>query len=116
MYWLVSLPLLESADRTWATINNETTYSNDYSINFRFNIPELRVGTLDTLLVLSDDLVKTNALVEGVVNKIRRQLFEMGTVRGEDFQEVRPSLPQRCWHLKMEHHVLSGSLRCICIM
>jgi hypothetical protein len=43
----------------------------------RFEIPELRVGTLDSLMVLSDDLVKVNALVESVVNKIRRQLFEM---------------------------------------
>ncbi len=89
MYWLVSLPLLESADRTWTLVNNKTTYENDYSINFKFTMPELRVGTLDSLLVLSDDLIKVNALVEAVVNKIRRQLFEMGTVRGEDFQEVR---------------------------
>lgn len=91
MYWLVCLPILESDERTWTLLQNKTTYENDYSINFKFAIPELRVGTLDTLMVLSDDLVKVNALVESVVNKIRRQLFEMGSPgRDDDFQEVRP--------------------------
>ena len=89
MYWLTSLPLLESEERTWTLLQNKTTYENDYSINFRFAIPELRVGTLDSLMVLSDDLVKVNALVESVVNKLRRQLFDMGSAaRGDDFQEV----------------------------
>lgn len=77
MYWLVSLPLLETADRTWNLLQNKTTYETDLAINYRFEIPELRVGTLDSLMVLSDDLVKVNALVESVVNKIRRQLYEM---------------------------------------
>ena len=31
-------------------------------------------------MVLSDDLVKVNGAVEGVVNKIRRQLFDMQAV------------------------------------
>lgn len=46
-------------------------------MNFKFSLPEFRVGTLDTLLALSDDLVKVNASVEGTVNKIRRQLFDL---------------------------------------
>ncbi len=32
------------------------------------------MGTLDSLMVLSDDLVKVNSLLESVVNKIRRQV------------------------------------------
>ena len=89
MYWLVCLPILESEERTWTLLQNKTTYESDYSINFKFAIPELRVGTLDTLMVLSDELVKVNALVESVVNKIRRQLFEMASPGGDDdFQEV----------------------------
>lgn len=36
-----------------------TTYANDYAHNFRFALPEsFRVGTLDSLLGLSDDLAK----------------------------------------------------------
>ena len=33
--------------------------------------------TLDSLLALSDDRVKVNSAVEGTVNKIRRQLFDL---------------------------------------
>lgn len=61
------------------------------SINYRFELPELRIGTLDSLMVLSDDLVKVNGLMEAVVNKIRRQLFEMQTLAAnedKDPQEV----------------------------
>jgi hypothetical protein len=43
----------------------------------QFNMPELRVGTLDALLALSDDMVKTVTHVEAVVGKIRRQLAEL---------------------------------------
>ena len=35
------------------------------------------MGTLDSLLALSDDLVKTTNLVEAVVAKVRRQLVEL---------------------------------------
>ena len=51
-------------------------------------MPELRVGTLDSLMVLSDDLVKVNALVEAVVNKVRRQLFELSSTTGDEMGEV----------------------------
>ncbi|KAK9865838.1 hypothetical protein WJX84_006570 [Apatococcus fuscideae] len=78
MYWLISLPLIdESYDRTWATLKQKTAQEIDWSSNYRFTLPELRVGTLDSLMVLSDDLVKVNSMLESVVNKIRRQLFEM---------------------------------------
>ena len=78
MYWLVSLPLSDGAtEGTWSRLQELTTYTNDYSVNFKFQLPEFRVGTLDSLLALSDDLVKVNAAVEGTVNKIRRQLFDL---------------------------------------
>jgi len=41
-------------------------------------------------MVLSDELVKVNGLVESVVNKVRRQLFEMGAINGGDTHEARP--------------------------
>ena len=77
MYWLVALPLLDGPDRTWSTLQQISTYNAPLSTNHRFSIPELRVGTLDTLMVLSDDLVKVNALLESVVNKIRRQVRDL---------------------------------------
>jgi V-type H+-transporting ATPase subunit C len=86
MYWLVSLPLTdEPADRVWNRLQELTTYNNEYSINFKFNVPDsFRVGTLDSLLALSDDLIKVNSAMEGTVNKIRRQLYELQSHVPED--------------------------------
>jgi len=58
MYWLVSLPLVEEQARIWSRLQSKTVYEADLSKSFRFELPELRVGTLDSLMVLSDDLVK----------------------------------------------------------
>ncbi|KAK1310513.1 V-type proton ATPase subunit C [Acorus calamus] len=49
-----------------------------------FNTPDLRVGTLDSLLSLSDDLVKSNSFIEGISHKIRRQIEELERVSGVD--------------------------------
>ncbi|KAH9791657.1 V-type proton ATPase subunit C [Citrus sinensis] len=51
-------------------------------VSLPFNIPNLRVGTLDSLLALSDDLVKSNSFVESVSHKIRRQIEELERVSG----------------------------------
>lgn len=90
MYWLVSLPHGGRAEHAWSRLQEATTYTNDYSANFKFALPEsFRVGTLDSLLALSDDLAKVNAAVEGTVNKVRRQLVELQSgVAPEDRADV----------------------------
>jgi V-type H+-transporting ATPase subunit C len=75
MYWLVSLP--GSRDATWRALQSATG-NGALSDNYRFDLPmSLRVGSLDALMVLSDDLSRVNIMVEGVVNKIRRQASEL---------------------------------------
>ncbi|PRW57395.1 V-type proton ATPase subunit C [Chlorella sorokiniana] len=90
MYWLVSLPHGGQPDRVWNQLQELTTYTSDYSHNFKFALPEsFRVGTLDSLLGLSDDLAKVNAAVEGTVNKVRRQLMDLqSSVAPEDRADV----------------------------
>ena len=44
---------------------------------FKFEVPSLTVGTLDTLMTLSDDLVKTDSVVESTVRKIERTTAEL---------------------------------------
>ena len=44
---------------------------------FKFEVPSLTVGTLDTLMTLSDDLVKTDSIVEQTVRKIERTTAEL---------------------------------------
>lgn len=44
---------------------------------FKFEVPSLTVGTLDTLMQLSDDLVKTDGVVESTVRKIEKTASEL---------------------------------------
>ena len=47
----------------------QATTSSQLSTNWKFHIPDLKVGTLDQLVGLSDDLGKVDAYVEGVTRK-----------------------------------------------
>lgn len=102
MYWLSSLPLDgvdPSPEATWIQLQN-ATQRNQYSENCEFRLPQMKVGTLDSLLSLSDDLAKVNAAVESTVNKLRRQLYDVAE-DDEDIVEitvegVRPEVRCRC--------------------
>uniref|UniRef100_A0A453DHW0 V-type proton ATPase subunit C n=2 Tax=Aegilops tauschii subsp. strangulata TaxID=200361 RepID=A0A453DHW0_AEGTS len=48
----------------------------------QFTVLDLRPGTLDSLLALSDDLVKSNIFIEGVSHKIRRLIEGLERARG----------------------------------
>uniref|UniRef100_A0A453FQ44 V-type proton ATPase subunit C n=1 Tax=Aegilops tauschii subsp. strangulata TaxID=200361 RepID=A0A453FQ44_AEGTS len=48
----------------------------------QFTVPDLRPGTLDSLLTLSEDLVKSNIFIEGVSHKIRRQIEDLERAGG----------------------------------
>jgi V-type H+-transporting ATPase subunit C len=77
-FWLVSLPLTRGRrDLTWELLQEKTSYGVQLSSNSKLEVPELRVGTLDTLMALSDDLVKINTSVEMIVAKIRRTVADM---------------------------------------
>jgi len=45
---------------------------------FKFEVPSLMVGTLDSLMTLSDDLGKTDTVVESIVRKIEKTSHELG--------------------------------------
>lgn len=85
MYWLSALPLGGGdPNSVWKTLES-ATQRHHYSQNFAFHIPEgFKIGTLDSLLGLSDDLVKVNTAIEATVNKIRRQLYEVQEELPED--------------------------------
>jgi hypothetical protein len=64
--WLVTIPNRgETPDSTLSTLQNGVSNCKIH----RFEIPNLVVGTLDSLMALSDDLVKINTLVE-VIRKV----------------------------------------------
>ncbi|XP_010554131.1 PREDICTED: V-type proton ATPase subunit C-like isoform X2 [Tarenaya hassleriana] len=83
-YWVASLPVKDSASSLWNRLQEQISKHSFDTPVYRFNIPNLRVGTLDSLLTLSDDLLKSNSFVEGVSHKIRRQIEELERVSGAE--------------------------------
>ncbi|KAG6793286.1 hypothetical protein POTOM_002485 [Populus tomentosa] len=81
-YWVVSLPVENSASSVWNRLQEQISKHSFDTPLYRFNIPNLRVGTLDLLLSLSDDLVKSSNFIEGVSHKTRRQIEEFERVSG----------------------------------
>ena len=90
-YWLLALPLQRGrASATWETLQEKTSYGQQLSSNAKLEVPELRVGTIDTPLAHSDDLAKMSAATEAIVAKIRRTIADvagptsLGTLRVEN--------------------------------
>ncbi|XP_060204195.1 V-type proton ATPase subunit C [Lycium barbarum] len=83
-YWVVSLPVQHNSSTTslWSRLQESISKHSFDTPLYRFNIPDLRVGTLDSLLALSDDLVKSNTFIEGVCSKTRRQIEELERISG----------------------------------
>nr|CAD7431621.1 unnamed protein product [Timema monikensis] len=76
-YWLISAPGDKTCQQTWETMNNVTNKQNSLSENYKFHIPDLKVGTLDQLVGLSDDLGKLDGFVEQVTRKVAAYLGEV---------------------------------------
>uniref|UniRef100_A0A023EJ68 V-type proton ATPase subunit C n=1 Tax=Aedes albopictus TaxID=7160 RepID=A0A023EJ68_AEDAL len=76
-YWLISAPGDKTCQQTWETMNNLTRHQNNLCENFKFHIPDLKVGTLDQLVGLSDDLGKLDAYVEQSTRKIAAYLGDV---------------------------------------
>ncbi|CAN1839044.1 V-type proton ATPase subunit C [Linum perenne] len=83
-YWVVSLPVKDSASSLWNRLQDQISKHSFDTPLYRFNIPNLRVGTLDSLLSLSDDLLKSNSFLEAVSLKIRRQIEDLERVSGTE--------------------------------
>lgn len=58
-------------------MNNVTSKQNNLCENFKFHIPDLKVGTLDQLVGLSDDLGKLDAFVESITRKVAMYLGDV---------------------------------------
>ncbi|XP_061410083.1 V-type proton ATPase subunit C 1 isoform X1 [Lethenteron reissneri] len=76
-FWLISAPGDKTCQQTWEKLNSETTRNNSLSANFKFQIPDLKVGTLDVLVGLSDELAKLDTFVETVVKKVAQYMAEV---------------------------------------
>ncbi|KAJ8978597.1 hypothetical protein NQ317_006885 [Molorchus minor] len=77
----------KTCQQTWETMNNLTNKQNNLSVNYKFHIPDLKVGTLDQLVGLSDDLGKLDGFVEQVTRKVAQYLGEVLEDQRDKLQE-----------------------------
>ncbi|NWY63830.1 VATC1 ATPase, partial [Erithacus rubecula] len=110
-FWLISAPGEKTCQQTWEKLHAATTKHNNLSTNSKFNIPDLKVGTLDVLVGLSDELAKLDAFVESVVKKVAQY---MADVLEDSKDKVQENLlangglfEQQC---QAEHRFYSSSL------
>lgn len=76
-FWLISAPGEKTCQQTWDKMNMATTQTSNLSTNHKFNMPELKVGTLDVLVGLSDELAKLDSFVESVVRKVAQYMADV---------------------------------------
>ncbi|XP_062863660.1 V-type proton ATPase subunit C 1-B [Trichomycterus rosablanca] len=75
-FWLISVPLDKASLQSLEKLKHAAVKSN-LGTCFRFHIPELKVGTLDVLLGVSDDLARLDTYAEGVMRKTRQCMAEV---------------------------------------
>jgi len=76
--WLVTVPVSAHSDAKdeFKKVHDGSGHGNGVFHNFRMPTT-LKVGTLDSLMQLTDDLVKISVNVQNVVHKIERQYLEI---------------------------------------
>ncbi|TRZ02648.1 hypothetical protein DNTS_024389 [Danionella cerebrum] len=67
-FWIISVPLDKTSSQSLEELRLVTAKSGTASWS-RFHIPDLKVGTLDVLLGLSDDLSQLDSFTEGVFGR-----------------------------------------------
>uniref|UniRef100_A0A2R5LG62 V-type proton ATPase subunit C n=1 Tax=Ornithodoros turicata TaxID=34597 RepID=A0A2R5LG62_9ACAR len=76
-FWLISAPGEKSCQQTWEKLCNATMKQNNVASSYKFHIPDLKVGTLDQLVGLSDELGKLDTYVESVTRKVASYLGDV---------------------------------------
>ncbi|XP_066497597.1 V-type proton ATPase subunit C 1-B [Hoplias malabaricus] len=75
-FWLISVPLDKASSQSLEKLKRAAAKAGLGS-SFRFHIPELKVGTLDVLLSVADDLCKLDSYTEGVMKKTSQCMTEV---------------------------------------
>ncbi|KFP83640.1 V-type proton ATPase subunit C 1, partial [Acanthisitta chloris] len=117
-FWLISAPGEKTCQQTWEKLHAATTKHNNLSTNSKFNIPDLKVGTLDVLVGLSDELAKLDAFVESVVKKVAQYMADVLEDSKDKVQEnllanggkdgfEKDDLLEQQWQTKHESSILA---------
>jgi V-type H+-transporting ATPase subunit C len=95
-FWLLSAPAEGSKDAVFSKLQSTL---GDLSTNYKMKIPDLKVGTLDSLMTLAEDLERIDRNVESVVHRIEKELreFSDGTAPTIDGGPVERVLTSFDW-------------------
>ncbi|XP_043830858.1 V-type proton ATPase subunit C 2-like [Dromiciops gliroides] len=85
-FWLISVPGDRENLEILERMNNFTAKSN-LSRNTNFPIPDFKVGTLDSLVILSDELGKLDPLAESLVKRMTQYVSELTEAKKGEVQE-----------------------------
>jgi V-type H+-transporting ATPase subunit C len=108
-YWLIAAPADPSKEKT---AQNCQDACSGISKVCRWPLPELKVGTLDSLMQLSDDLSKVDLQVEGVVHKIERDLKDQLAVEaGLTINDMTPEQYTENFQWELGKFQIKSSLR-----
>ena len=75
-FWLISAPGDKENLQALERMNTVTSKSN-LSYNTKFTIPDFKVGTLDSLVGLSDELVKLDIFAESLIRRMAQSVVEV---------------------------------------
>ncbi|XP_030638261.1 V-type proton ATPase subunit C 1-A [Chanos chanos] len=75
-FWLISVPLDKASSQSLEKLKRAASKSS-LATSFRFPIPELKVGTLDTLLAVSDELSRLDVFTESVMRRTSQCMAEV---------------------------------------
>jgi len=67
----------------------------NYAEMFKFEVPNLMVGTLDSLINLSDDLMKTDGVIESIVRKVENTGVELSHYSGKKSELTVGGVPSQ---------------------
>lgn len=70
-YVLITVPTESNRERTW---QNALTKTEAYATAYKFDVPELKVGSMNTLIKEAEGLGKNDSYAEKTVRRIARQL------------------------------------------
>ncbi|XP_025117346.1 V-type proton ATPase subunit C 2 isoform X3 [Bubalus bubalis] len=75
-FWLISAPRDKENLQALERMNTVTSKSN-LSYNTKFTIPDFKVGTLDSLVGLSDELAKLDIFAESLIKRMAQSVVEV---------------------------------------
>eukprot|EP01083_Nonionella_stella_P061237 159614_1 len=92
-FWIISVPTARNSESREQNTLRRATEARKLSHNSMFRVPQdLRVGTLDSLMSLSDELGKMDQTLDSFVKKLHRTYSELAAVEFKGVQKFPAEL------------------------